>query len=281
MLRRADQRYCTELRIGGFRTNACEVPTDCPQRERSGWTGDWQVFVDSAAYLYDVTGFSSRWLLDVAAEQLANGAVTNIVPDPTDLENAPSDWTWPRLQGSAGWGDAGVHVPWALYRATGGVEVIEQQLDSMRRWVDFAARRAERLRHPERAERRPEPQPHERYLWDGGFHFGEWAEPAGSTSSRDGRWRPASAWIRARRRPPSCAGPPRSSPSCWRRSTAPPMPSASRRAGSERPPGLAARVPRRRRSGHPLDAGEPGFAHWRSTSSRRTAVPSPRATWWR
>ena len=41
-----------------FRGNACEVPTDCPQREKAGWTGDWQLFVPTAAYLFDVAGFS-------------------------------------------------------------------------------------------------------------------------------------------------------------------------------------------------------------------------------
>jgi alpha-L-rhamnosidase len=47
----------------------------------------------------------------------------------------------------------------------------------MRRWVDFAAGRAAAGRHPDRAAARPEPLPHERYLWDSGFHFGEWLEP--------------------------------------------------------------------------------------------------------
>ena len=47
----------------------------------------------------------------------------------------------------------------------------------MRRWVDFAARRAATGRHRDRIAARAYPLPHERYLWDTGFHFGEWTEP--------------------------------------------------------------------------------------------------------
>src|SRR5262249_12879048 len=66
----------------GFRDNASESPTDCPQRERQGWTGDWQVFFPTAAFLYDVAGFCVKWLRDLATEQLPSGCVLNTAPDP-------------------------------------------------------------------------------------------------------------------------------------------------------------------------------------------------------
>ncbi len=159
-----------------LRTNLCDVPTDCPTRERAGWTGDWQIYVDTAAFLYDVTDFSYKWLLDAAADQLPSGAVLNFVPDPAPHGHARVAW-WTELQGSAGWGDAIVHVPWELYRATGRTDWFEPLFDAMRRWVDFASDRAATGRHPDRAARRPEPAAHERFLWDSGFHFGEWNEP--------------------------------------------------------------------------------------------------------
>ncbi len=159
-----------------LRTNLCDIPTDCPTRERVGWTGDWQIYVDTAAYLYDVHDLSAKWLLDVAAEQLESGAILNFVPDPADHTDPRVRW-WTDLQGSAGWGDAIVHVPWELYRATGRLDVAASVLDAMRRWVDFAADRAASGRHPDRVAARPTPLPHERYLWDSGFHFGEWNEP--------------------------------------------------------------------------------------------------------
>jgi alpha-L-rhamnosidase len=155
-----------------FRGNACELPTDCPTRERAGWVGDWQLYVDTAAYLYDVGDWTARWLRDLAADQLPSGAVTNIVPDPN-----PDARTWKEGHGAAGWGDAAVHVPWEIHRATGRTDVLADQLGSMRRWVDFAAGLAARGRHPDRAERHPDPRPHDAYLWDTGWHFGEWLQP--------------------------------------------------------------------------------------------------------
>src|SRR5690606_8815274 len=52
-----------------FRGNAVEVPTDCPTRERAGWTGDWQIFLPTAVRLYDVDGFSRKWLQSVRDDQ--------------------------------------------------------------------------------------------------------------------------------------------------------------------------------------------------------------------
>ena len=49
-----------EAAVWSLRGNACDVPTDCPTRERAGWTGDWQLFVPTAAFLYDVAGFSHQ-----------------------------------------------------------------------------------------------------------------------------------------------------------------------------------------------------------------------------
>jgi alpha-L-rhamnosidase len=161
-----------EIAVWSFRGNACEIPTDCPTRERSGWVGDWQLYVETAAYLYDVTDWSRKWLRDLEADQLASGAVTSIVPDPS-----PDAPIWETSHGSSGWGDAAVHVPWELHRATGRTDVLRAQLESMRRWVTFAADRAALGRHPSRVERSAEPLAHERYLWDSGWHFGEWLEP--------------------------------------------------------------------------------------------------------
>jgi alpha-L-rhamnosidase len=157
-----------------FRGNACEIPTDCPHRERAGWTGDWQVFVATAAYLYDVHDWSARWLRDLAADQWQDGTVLNLTPEQHDL-SLPEHARWRSAQGSSGWGDAACHVPWELYRASGRTDVLEAQLGSMRRWVDRCAAAAASGRHPSRTAR-PE-LPHERFVWDTGFHFGEWTEP--------------------------------------------------------------------------------------------------------
>jgi alpha-L-rhamnosidase len=158
--------------VWSFRGNACEIPTDCPTRERSGWVGDWQLYIGTAAFIYDVFDWSARWLQDLAADQWPDGRVTSIVPDPSP--HAPM---WEATHGSSGWGDAAVHVPWELHRATGRTDVLAEQLPSMQRWVDFAAGQAAARRHRMRVERSAEPLPHEQFLWDTGWHFGEWLEP--------------------------------------------------------------------------------------------------------
>ena len=69
-----------EAAVWSLRDNVCDVPTDCPHRERAGWTADWQAFIPTATFLYDVAGFSTKWLRDVAADQW---------PDGTDREHQP------------------------------------------------------------------------------------------------------------------------------------------------------------------------------------------------
>jgi alpha-L-rhamnosidase len=174
----SDERINALHRISewSLRGNVCDIPTDCPTRERAGWTGDWLVRVEAASFLYDVYGFSQKWLRDLAADQRPDGRVGNLVP-----ESHPGDdrfpAIWPLTEGSAGWGDAAVHVPWTLYRARGDATVLSEQYDSARAWVDFAVAAAASGRHPSRVERSPEPAAHEQYLWDTGWHYGEWLEP--------------------------------------------------------------------------------------------------------
>jgi alpha-L-rhamnosidase len=183
-LRRTGWFRCSDQRLNrlheiaewSFRDNACDIPTDCPQRERQGWTGDWQLFTPTAALIYDVMGFSLKWLRDLAAEQLPDGCVTNVVPDPMSLRE-PLDEFWRSLQGSSGWGDAVVMVPWELYRAYGDTEVLSELWPAMVKWIDYAVGIAQTRRHPSREADRPVAAEHEEFLWDGGFHWGEWLEP--------------------------------------------------------------------------------------------------------
>ena len=193
-LRRTGWFRCSDDRLNrlhditdwSFRDNACEIPTDCPQRERSGWTGDWQLFIPTAAFLYDVAGFSLKWLRDLAAEQLDNGCVTNYVPDALRQRSDVGGGMWLAMQGSSGWGDAIVMVPWEMWRAYGDTNVLAEMWPHMVAWVDFAAMTARTQRHPSRAEVRPEPLPHEEFVWDGGYHWGEWLEPGAAAHSQRG-----------------------------------------------------------------------------------------------
>ena len=168
-----------EAVVWSLRSNICDIPTDCPQRERAGWTGDWQVFAPTAAYLYDVLAFTRKWLGDVSLDQRADGCVANMSPcPPAEGFGGPLG----ALHGSAGWGDAVVSVPWDLYQAYGDAWLLREMWGTMTAWVRFAAAAAAAGRHPDRAAARPDPAAHERYLWDTGFHWGEWLEPEGAVT---------------------------------------------------------------------------------------------------
>jgi alpha-L-rhamnosidase len=164
--------------VWSFRGNACDVPTDCPTRERAGWTGDWQLYVPTASYLYDVAGFSLKWLRDLAATQWEDGTLNNMAPIP----EAERTGFLEQVNGSAGWGDAVVLVPWELFQEYGDAGVLAELWPAMVRWLDRMERMAAHDRHPYRVARHPEPRPHDRYLWDTGFHWGEWLEPEGNPS---------------------------------------------------------------------------------------------------
>jgi alpha-L-rhamnosidase len=181
-LRRTGWFSCSDERINrlheaavwSFRDNACDIPTDCPHRERAGWVGDWQLFVPTAAFLYDVAGFSAKWLRDVVADQWPDGTIANISPTARS-EGRESPIAF--LNGSAGWEDAAVLVPWELYRAYGDTRILRELWPTMITWMDKVEQTARERRHPDRAARRSQPADHEIYLYDAGFHWGEWLEP--------------------------------------------------------------------------------------------------------
>jgi alpha-L-rhamnosidase len=141
-----------ENTVWSMRGNFLDIPTDCPQRdERLGWTGDIQVFSPTASFLYDSAGFLASWLRDVAAEQKAYGVVPFVVPNVLPGTNPPA----------AAWGDAACVIPWVLYQRFGDVDVLANQFESMRAWVDLLEKTAGEDR-----------------LWDSGFQFGDWLDPA-------------------------------------------------------------------------------------------------------
>jgi alpha-L-rhamnosidase len=161
-----------EAAVQTLKANMLDIPTDCPQRERSGWTSEWQLFVRSAAFLYDVAGFTTKWLRDLAADQRPDGAVFHMAPE---NELGKSEAVLPA--GSAGYSDAAVIVPWRIYRAYGDERLLAEQWSCMAAWVDRCEHLARTIRHPDRVKARVTPAPHERFLLDTGVHFGEWLAP--------------------------------------------------------------------------------------------------------
>lgn len=148
--------------VWGQRGNFLDIPTDCNQRdERLGWTGDAQVFARTASTNYKTDKFFRKWMHDVTADQRENGEVTDVVPDLMGWES----------DGSSAWADAAVIVPYQVYAAYGDTTIIEEQFDSMERWIKFMESRGS-----------------ERGLFDTHpHHFGDWLSLDAGNEATGGR----------------------------------------------------------------------------------------------
>ena len=137
--------------IWGQKGNFLDVPTDCPQRdERMGWTGDIQVFAETANLYMNTASFLTKWLADLEADQFDDGRIPHVVPNVLGSNSG----------GASGWADAGVIVPWTLYQSFGDLRILERQYESMKAWVTYMEQRAARNENT--------------YLWESDFTFGDW-----------------------------------------------------------------------------------------------------------
>lgn len=111
--------------------NHLDIPTDCPTRERHGWTGDAQIFCKTASFLFDFASFARKYENDLKDAQLKNGCFTQIVPV------GGVDSYMSSMNGSAGWSDAGVLIPWVVYRQYGDLRILEDNYGAMRAYAEF------------------------------------------------------------------------------------------------------------------------------------------------
>lgn len=140
--------------IWSMRGNFVSIPTDCPQRdERLGWTGDAHAFGPTSNFLYNTAGFWRSWHRDVWSEMQRNGSMITpfFVPTlPVDSQDNARTY----------WGDVAVANPWNIYRAFGDEELLREQFDQARGWIDEGIPRSDSG------------------LWDrSGGQFGDWLDP--------------------------------------------------------------------------------------------------------
>lgn len=166
--------------LWSMKGNFLDIPTDCPTRERAGWTGDAQIFARTGSFLMETAPFFVKWLRDLELEQSPNGMVSNWVPNP-QRPLGKRRGLLAALEGSSGWGDAAVIIPWVLYQVYGDARILETQYNSMRAWVEYERRAAQvtpwyKWFNPAlwlSATRRA----HQQFIWDTKYHWGEWLEP--------------------------------------------------------------------------------------------------------
>ncbi len=140
--------------LWGQRGNFLDVPTDCPQRdERLGWTGDAQVFSGTACFNMDSYAFFNKFLHDMWQEQKKyNGLVPHVIPNCVITSFG--------VGGACAWADAATVIPINLYNFYGDKNILEQQFDSMKAWVDCI--------------RRTDAETGDKRLWLTGFQYGDW-----------------------------------------------------------------------------------------------------------
>ena len=113
--------------IWGQRSNYLSVPTDCPQRnERLGWTADTQVFTETGSFFANTTSFFHKWMHDLIDSQGEKGGFPGVAP----LSQYGNEMT--RL----GWSDAGIIVPWSIWKQFGDTEIVEQSWKSMEKYIN-------------------------------------------------------------------------------------------------------------------------------------------------
>ncbi len=108
--------------------NFVGIPTDCPHREKNGWTGDAQLAAETGLMNYDAASSYRQWLETMADTQRPSGQLPGIVPS--------SGWGYNWGSGPA-WDNAFVLIPWYIYLYTGDVSAIQHHYDGIRRYVDF------------------------------------------------------------------------------------------------------------------------------------------------
>lgn len=112
----------------GQYSNYLSVSTDCPQRnERLGWTADTQVFVEAATYNANVYAFFIKWMRDMRDSRDKYGTFPGVAP------NAQYGNEGHRL----GWADAGVIVPYTIWKQSGDRRILEENWDAMDGFVSY------------------------------------------------------------------------------------------------------------------------------------------------
>lgn len=158
-----------------FLSNLISIPTDCPQREKMGWTGDVLASAPTACFNYQLDGFFSAWLSNMKDEQLEDGAIPIAVP------NYPLQHQFQLLMNkedaSSAWSDVCVFLPWFLYQSYGNKRVLYDYFDMMEQWLFYVAQQCRK--QPENFDSLPKAQQKwNDYLWNKGFHFGDWLIPS-------------------------------------------------------------------------------------------------------
>lgn len=159
-----------ENTVWSTKNNHADLPTDCPTRERHGWSGDAQIFCSTASFFFSYAPMAQKYENDLIDAMNKERCFTQIAP------HGGVDSYMKRMDGSAGWSDAGVFIPYDIYKQYGDVVILEKNFPQMARYAEYKIRTLGKFCFPSRPtgiSRR-----YRKQISNYGQSYGEWAEPA-------------------------------------------------------------------------------------------------------
>lgn len=149
-----------------MKSNFLDLPTDCPTRERLGWTGDAQIFFHTGAYLMDTAAFFRKWLRDMEDGQYDNGLLSAVIPYQGVEMMYKSTGT------SVGWADAVYLIPYRYYKRYDDLELLKNCWPMIKKYGDYL------MSHLGMSSKKAaKDNPYNEYTYEKGVHLGEWLEP--------------------------------------------------------------------------------------------------------
>ena len=156
--------------LWSLKSNSTDYPSDCPTRERMGWTGDSEVFFNTASYMVNYAPFARKHVRDIFDRQWKSGRLPQIAP------YAHEDWFMWVMNGSVGWACAGVYIPLYYYEKYGDDRLLKEYYEGMVKYAYFMINRAGKWGGPY-AKPVHVSLKNRKYFVNCGQSYGEWAEP--------------------------------------------------------------------------------------------------------
>lgn len=152
--------------LWSMKGNYLDLPTDCPTRERLGWTGDAQIFFDTGAYLMDTSAFFRKWIQDMEDAQYKDGLLPAVLP------YQGVEMMYKTTGQSVGWADAVYLIPYRYYKRFGDKAMLENCWPMMKKYADYV------LSHLGLTDKNAaKNNPYNTFTYEKGMHLGEWLEP--------------------------------------------------------------------------------------------------------
>jgi len=152
--------------LWSMKGNFLELPTDCPTRERLGWTGDAQIFFNTGAYMMDIPAFFRKWIQDMEDAQYKDGLLPAVLP------YQGVEMMYKTTGQSVGWADAVYLVPYRYYKRYGDKTILEKSWPMMKKYAGYLKS------HLGLTDKKAaKANPYNAYTYEKGMHLGEWLEP--------------------------------------------------------------------------------------------------------